>query len=116
QQSHANIDNVLSEAKKRLPSKFRECRKDIERRAIDNVKMPWYNKSAAAMLATAPFRAAYNTAKQSIPDDEPEADIQFVNLLVENQVLKPILNEVVKENSKKIETSIDQQSSLTYGI
>ncbi|CAF3545594.1 unnamed protein product [Rotaria socialis] len=116
QQSHANIDNVLSEAKKRLPSKFRECRKDIERRAIDNVKMPWYNKSAAAMLATAPFRAAYATAKLSIPDDEPEADIQFVNLLVENHVLKPILNEVVKENSKKIETSIDQQSSLTYGI
>ncbi|CAF2011043.1 unnamed protein product [Rotaria magnacalcarata] len=116
QQSHANIDNILSESKKRLPSKFRECRNDIERRAVANVKMPWYNKAAAAMLVTAPFRAAYHTAKESITDDEPEADIQFVNLLVENQVLKPILNEIVKENSNKIEKSIDQQSPLTYGI
>ncbi|CAF3029404.1 unnamed protein product [Rotaria socialis] len=90
----SNIHEIAREAKRRLPKKFDQHRDEIEKRTLSHCETTWWEK----MIVAAKL-------EHSIPSS---ASIDYINMLVENEVIKPILDEITMKMSKNAKEQTDQ--------
>ncbi len=94
-QSH--IDEIVKEAKTRLPTKFSQQCDDIEKRALPHcVTTRWEQIYTYALNGDRLGFLSSSTA------------INYINMVVENEVIKPVLHEITLKISKNTKEKIDR--------
>ncbi|CAF3876527.1 unnamed protein product [Didymodactylos carnosus] len=124
QEYRLKIDYIVNEINRRLPQRFRERRDNIEKRAVINCERGrWWQRNAAVRLAVEPFIVADICANDDVLDFKPPGDRntpisswdpnychkKFLELIVENEIFKPVFTEVLCSTNNDTSLVINQQ-------
>ncbi|CAF1076441.1 unnamed protein product [Didymodactylos carnosus] len=124
QQYRDAVDRIGDEANRRLPQRFREKRKDIENRAMADCEtrgIEWNDKidhtmsSITSRLYGSRFRVATFTglrkffrSMKSINRDYLSEEQKFIDMVVEREVTKPVILDIISQESSHIKQSANE--------
>ncbi|CAF1391025.1 unnamed protein product [Adineta steineri] len=119
EQYRSAIDTIANEVNRRLPERFREKRLDIEKKATDDCEtrgIRWDERLDIQPPTSHSFerRRLFNmirTSLQSVKNisrDYRNDEQTFIDILIEREVTKPVLLDIITQESDKIKQKMSK--------
>ena len=92
----SKIEYIANEAQKQLPIKFGQLSEEIEKRALPHCQTRWWEKV---------YLGSHISPLEAISSSPA---IEYINMTVENEVIKPVLSEITSKISLNAKAKVDQ--------
>ena len=101
----SQIGDIANEATNRIPAVFRAKCDEIEKRAVPHCETTWWERMYIYGIPSDVF---------GLISSSPV--IEYINMVVEKEVIKPVLDEITSKISKKEKAKIDQNKLASHSI
>jgi serine/threonine protein kinase len=98
-QHRDSVNHIAAEAKRRLPECFHEKYDDIKKRVLKNCEM-----------GVEPLNGLDSSSK----DSKVFKGTQFIDMLMEREIIKPIIQQIICERSDQIKRSMNEEDFICY--